>query len=245
MRRRSMIVSDSKIKKLLGRKNYGSIGHLPTSRLGPGDHHVHDGQAAICLSKARDRHDAIFVTEKLDGSNVGVARIDGVLHPLGRAGWPARSSPFEQHVLFHVWVMANQDRFLAVLDDGERIVGEWLAQAHGTRYVLPHEPFVVFDVMAGEERRPWATVVERARAGGFVMPRLLHAGYPISLERVLGLLEPSGHGAVDSVEGAVWRVEHRGAFDFMAKFVRPDKEDGTYLPERSSLPAVWNWRPDW
>lgn len=33
--------------KPLGHKAYGSIPHLPTSRLGPGDHHVTEGQARI------------------------------------------------------------------------------------------------------------------------------------------------------------------------------------------------------
>jgi hypothetical protein len=51
------------------------------------------------------------------------------------------------------------------------------------------------------------------------------------------------HGELDDPEGAVWRVERKGAFDFMAKFVRPDKIDGCFLPEVSGLPAIWNWRP--
>ncbi len=49
------------------------------------------------------------------------------------------------------------------------------------------------------------------------------------------------HGALDPVEGVVWRVEHRGKVDFLAKFVRPDKVDGLYLEK--GAPIVWNWRP--
>jgi len=49
--------------------------------------------------------------------------------------------------------------------------------------------------------------------------------------------------ALDPVEGAVWRVERRGAVDFLAKFVRPEKLDGCYLPEVSGAAAIWNWRP--
>jgi len=56
--------------KPLGRKSYGSIPHLPGSRLGPGDYHAHEGQARIATEKARDKHDKIYVQEKLDGSNV-------------------------------------------------------------------------------------------------------------------------------------------------------------------------------
>ena len=32
-------------------------------------------------------------------------------------------------------------------------------------------------------------------------------------------------------------------FDFMCKWVRLDKVDGSYLPEVSGLYPVWNWRP--
>lgn len=53
--------------KPIGRKAYGSIPHLPGSRLGPGDHHIHEGQAAILTQRARDRHDEVLLQEKLDG----------------------------------------------------------------------------------------------------------------------------------------------------------------------------------
>lgn len=86
-------------RKPLGRKSYGSIGHLPNSRLGPSDSCVTDGQAKICTSKARDKHDTIIVQEKLDGSNVGVVLLNGEIIPLSRAGYHARTSPFEQHHL--------------------------------------------------------------------------------------------------------------------------------------------------
>jgi hypothetical protein len=60
----------------LGSRSYGSTAHLPGSRIGPGDHKCHDGQKRIATEKARDKHDQIIVQEKLDGSNVGVARME-------------------------------------------------------------------------------------------------------------------------------------------------------------------------
>ena len=45
-------------------------------------------------------------------------------------------------------------------------------------------------------------------------------------------------------EGAVWRVERRGGYDFLAKFVRPSKVDGAYLPELSGEAPIWLWQPD-
>jgi len=230
-------------QKPLGIKAYGHIPHLPGSRVGPGDHTVTPGQCRICTEKVRDRHDRVYVEEKLDGSCVAAALLNREIVPLVRAGYVAWSSPYEQHHLWADWVLRNKERFRAVLREGERLVGEWLAQAHGTRYALPHAPFVAFDLMEGHRREPREVFWERV-SGVFVVPRLIHAGGAVSVEEICEILEPSGHGAVDSVEGAVWRVERKGEVDFLAKWVRPDKIDGLYLPEISGKEPVWNWRPE-
>jgi hypothetical protein len=242
-------------RKPLGIKSYGSIPHLPGSRIGPGDHKCDAGQARIATEKPRDRHDVIIVQEKLDGSNVGVARIDGGIYPLTRAGYLASTSPYEQHWRFGEWVYENQHRFLAALKDGERFCGEWLMQAHGTRYSLQHEPFVVFDLMVGIERRIYDEFIESVAAGEFVTPKVLHRGSPLGIDEAMRLLNVHGfHGAIDPVEGAVWRVERnelisrnrgdrRWVVDYLVKYVRPDKQDGIYLPEVSGQPAVFNWVP--
>jgi hypothetical protein len=236
--------------KPLGFKNYGSIGHLPNSRLGPGDHKVPDGQARICLEQTRDARDWIWVTEKLDGSNVGVALKEGRILSLSRSGYEAASSPYELHQLFAYWVRQHEERFRACLQEGQRIVGEWLALAHGTIYKLPHEPFVVFDMLEAHRRLPYQEVLNNCRPGAFVHPRLLHAGaeaFPMS--RLLEALKDSGHGAQDGPEGAVYRVERpvsKGGLqvDFLAKWVRPDKIDGCYLDTKEHpLRPTWLWRP--
>jgi len=234
--------STVKEPKPIGRKNYGSIGHLPNSRIGIGDHHVPEGQADICCIKVRDRRDRVIVTEKLDGSNCGVALHSGEILALGRAGYMAQSSKFEQHQLFAYWVRANAERFRGLLQEGERAVGEWMAQAHGTRYNLSGEPFIIFDLMKGPDRTPWDAVVDRCHRAGFVTPHVLSDGPPFPVGNLD--TQVSFHGAIDQVEGAVWRVERKGQFDFMAKWVRPDKEDGKYLPEVSLRPPIWNWRPE-
>src|SRR6266511_3665865 len=242
-------------RKPLGMKNYGHITHLPGSRMGPGDHKCDAGQARIATLKARDRHDHIIVQEKLDGTNVGVARLDGVLYPLVRAGYVADTSPFEQHWRFAEWVYAIQDRFLAVLRDGERLVGEWLMQAHGTRYRLKHEPFVASDLMVGAERARYDEWIARVTRTELVTPTVIYRNGPVSIEEAMNKLNTYGfHGASDQVEGAVWRVERNvlanpskngervWRVDFLVKYVRPDKEDGIYLPEISGRKPVWNWR---
>jgi len=48
------------------------------------------------------------------------------------------------------------------------------------------------------------------------------------------------HGALDPVEGAVWRVERNGKVDFLAKYVRPNKQDGKYFESVTGGATVWN-----
>ncbi len=238
--------------KPLGHKSYGSIPHLIGSRRGPRDYGVNEGQQRICCERARDKHDEIIVQEKLDGANVSAALVGGEVLALTRSGTLAAESDFAQHVLFADWVAANQARFRAVLREKERLAGEWLALAHGTIYDLPHEPFVAFDLMTAQERTPFDEFTQRLN-GDFVLPRLLHRGGPLSVEAMLERLEPSGHGAQGLAEGAVWRVERwipqrkKKVVDFLAKYVRPEKVDGLYLPKNSDeteKPFRWLWRPD-
>ena len=238
--------------KPLGRKSYGHIVHLPGSRMGPGDHHCHEGQARICTGSDK-KHYSITVTEKLDGSNCAIARLQsGEIVALGRAGYLAETSPYEQHVYFAAWVHAQADRW-DIIEPNQRLVGEWMAQAHGTRYKWEGDPFVPFDLMIGEKRSPLSDLREICAALEIKMPALVSDG-PCSIEDAMAVLADGGfHGALDPVEGAVWRVEQdikidqekdgerRRVFNMIAKYVRPDKVDGSYLPEITGKPAVWNW----
>ncbi len=73
-------------------------------------------------------------------------------------------------------------------------------------------------------------------------PQVVGVGGPVLVsEAMRRVQEINAHGAIDSIEGVVYRVERHGKVDFLAKYVRPDKRDGIYLPEVSNQPAVWNW----
>lgn len=220
------------MKKILGRKSYGSIGHMYGSKLGRGDHCINEGMMRIATVRPRDKHDLVIVNEKLDGSNVGIAKVNGNVYPLTRSGHLASTSPYLQHYLFAQWVDRNPDRWIFMLDEGERICGEWLVQAHGTRYNMPHEPFVAFDIMTEGKRLGHWKFMDRCLEYGVTTPRLLHIGTSIRIEDIESSLErgKSTHGAIDAIEGAVWRIERKGEVDFLCKYVRPDHQTGRYLP---------------
>src|SRR5207302_9365938 len=120
---------------------------------------------------------------------------------------------------------------------------------------LKHEPFVAFDLMLGNERAPIDELIARVKNVDFMTPTVIYRGGPLSIEVAMNKLDTYGfHGASDPVEGAVWRVERNELanpgkdgervwrVDFLVKYVRPDKQDGIYLPEISGLKPVWNSR---
>lgn len=224
--------------KPLGRKAYGSIGHIHGSRLGPGDHTVNAGQSNICTTDAKDK--VVWVQTKLDGSCCSVARLaDGQLVSLGRAGYLASSSIYEMHQLFADYIR-KREHWFEFLEPGERVVGEWLAQAHGTIYDLDgREPFVAFDIMTDADRVPLDIFLERLDSR---IPCPDYMVGPIEPREALRLL--NSYGAQEP-EGVVYRVEstkRKGdplQVDFLAKWVHEGKIDGKYFGDN----LHWNWRP--
>jgi hypothetical protein len=226
--------------KPLGHKSYGSIPHLSCSKLGPGDYHCHIGQERIATIKTRDKNDVVIVQEKLDGGNVGIAKINGCILAITRAGYLTSDSTYETHHHFNEWVKANCRRFAELLFDGERLCGEWLLHAVGTRYELPHEPFVAFDIMVKDKRKTYAELVHRTSEYGIITPNTIHVGNAISVPDAMSVLGNGKHGAIDKVEGLIYRVERYAKVDFLAKYVRHDKDNGCYFPERTGNGLVWN-----
>ncbi len=238
-------------EKPLGKKSYGHIPHLHGSRMGPADHKCSEGLHRIATEKPRDKHDIIILQEKVDGSNVGVAKINGEILAITRAGYLANTSPFEQHHKFHEWVMENKQRFKEMLADGYRACGEWMIQAHGTRYNLPHEPFVLFDIMTGTERLIYDRVKANADIYDFILPFTHSVGPVVSIEKALQYISTSHHGALDEVEGCIWRVERNKVInnktgerkhivDYLVKYVRPNKVDGKYLESVTGKESIYN-----
>lgn len=237
--------------KPLGCRSYGSIPHLPNSRLGPADRCLDEGMSGICVARPRDKFDRIYVEEKLDGANVGVCKHRGKILALHRAGFEAHTCPHEQYHVFSRWVKTNAAIFDSLLTEGERICGEWLAQAIGTRYLIPARrtpnPFVPFDIFRPDNKRVLREEFWERLDWTPLHPAHLVSGPPDGCVRPEDLLERCPeygfHGALEPFEGFVYRVERRNRVDFLAKWVRPDKIDGKYLESISGNEPIWNWKP--
>jgi hypothetical protein len=229
------------------RRLYGSIPHLPGSRAAA-DRTLSPSLARRCIDASAARAgEEVIVQEKLDGSCVAVVRnAEGRLEARGREGRLCAESRNEGRRMFAAWVAANEERFAGLVGEDEVLVGEWLALVHGTRYELAHDLFVPFDLVRGPERvrAPVDELTARLARTGLPLPAVVHRGAPIAIDAACTLLGERGrHGAIDPAEGLVYRVERAGAVVLIAKWVRPDKVDGSYLPENSGREALYHRGP--
>lgn len=230
-------MNEVKSAKIIQR-NYGSIPHLSTSKLTQqADKKIELGQEEILTKKTRDWKDLVIVTEKLDGSNVGVIRKEKTkLIPIIRAGYHCDDSPHKMHHYFTKWMRDNSHKFEWIPDDW-RICGEWMIQAHGTIYDISEEsPFVAFDIFNEKnERIDFIRFHSICFAYQIQTVKLLHIGQPISISNSIKLLGKGHYGNPEKPEGFVYRLEREGKVEFLAKWVDENKEDGKYLEQE-----IWN-----
>jgi hypothetical protein len=224
-------------------KLYAKIPHLPGSRVGSADRTAHVDLVERCVGAGREG-DRVLVSEKLDGSCVAIVRHAHGVAAYGRDGRPCAMSRNDGRVAFAAWVdaRAGAARWGDVLAEGERVMCEWLALAHGTTYALPHGPAVVIDGYGADGAR-WPLDEVRRRADAMALPvaHVVHDGAAISIDEVLATLGERGHhGALEPAEGLVYRVERGATVVGLAKYVRAGKRDGCYLADHTGGEHVWN-----
>lgn len=235
--------------KPLNRKNYGSIPHLLGSKLGATDKYVHKGQHRIMTEKTRDKHDYVIVTEKYDGSNVGITKVNGKILAITRSGYLAETSPYTQHHYFAKWVEMQGNRF-DFIGENERIAGEWMMCAHGIKYDVLKDPFVAFDYFtANNERMLYSDLISKTANAEIETPRIIFHGHNAfrldwALEELNGNKHRQNIIAHENPEGLVYRVERKGKFDYAAKFVRQDHNCGIYIIDVAEADLTWNLNPD-
>ncbi len=213
--------------KPLGHRAYGSIPHLPGSKLGEHDKYITEGQSRYLTEKKPTKNHVVVVQTKLDGSCVSVAKIDGQIVPIGRAGYLLADAPYPHLVEFCDFVQQYRVEFDALLGEGERVVGEWMNFALSTQYTIARhvELFRPFDIMRGHERLHALPVQIRCDEVGFRTVPTLSYGEAISIEHARSIQDNLND------EGIVYRMENHknGRVEYLAKWVRPDYVPGLHL----------------
>jgi len=189
-------------------KAFASIQHLPGSKMiDVEDKLLGAEQVKWLTQRRRVSGDMVIVTEKVDGMNAAVFRRDGLLYPLIKKGYDCRANPLPWINAFADFVEENATRFMSVLEEGERICGEWMVKTHTLSYKVPHEPFVAFDIIKDTERLSYLAFRERAATHSFVVAGLVHMGEAIPPEMALKLLGDGYHGVIGAPEGVIYRYE--------------------------------------
>jgi hypothetical protein len=120
--------------------------------------------------------DNVFAEEKIDGSSVGIAVVDGQPvvrnrnHILNKA-FAARTPAKMQFASIWNWYYKNQQKFLDLMDSAGPVTvyGEWMWALHGLEYDNLPDYFIPYDLFDHEKRVFLATDYTRAK--------LLQAGF--------------------------------------------------------------------
>lgn len=189
-------------------KAFASVQHILGSKMIDAEDKLLGAEQIKWLTqRQRVSADMVIVTEKVDGMNAAVLRRGDLLHPLIKKGYDCRANPLPWINAFADFVEKNETRFMHVLEDGERICGEWMIKTHTLSYKLTHEPFVAFDIIKDAERLTYLVFRERAALDNFVVAGLVHMGEAIPPEMALQLLGSGYHGVIGEPEGVVYRYE--------------------------------------
>lgn len=221
-------------------KNYDKIYHLPGSWMTGNDKMCESWQELRATQWAQEG-DLVIVTEKMCGKNYGVAKEDGKIMALNRAGdiitggldavHLAGEWDKEEDRRFAKLVYNNREKFSGMLEDGEVASGEFLDRSHGVEYILRVGiPFVVFDILdANGHYISILHLVGRCNRVNIPHPHIIHIGGPIGTGDILRRLGDHGyHNARPAPEGAVWYVENHGKQVFKVKFRRSDYDEERY-----------------
>jgi len=225
-------------------RNFGNIKHLTGSRMkDSGDTLLEKAIQPFFTERLQfSKRDNLVVTEKIDGANVGVVKINGFLYPIMRKGYDVRTSEYIFLRRFADFLSDNEARFGDLLADGERVCGEWMIKTHSLTYKMPHEPFVVFDIIESNATRPIYTEIrERCERYGFTTSGLVWEGAAIGVDEAHRLLGNGFHGCKNAPEGLVYRYERDGMFYMSAKFVSNLNVGGDFMNDENVYNEWENW----
>ena len=166
--------------------------------------HLHQVDDSILSSES------LFVEEKVDGANCGMALIDD--HPVIRnrthvlnKGYVKKNTPAKlQFRPAWNWFYKNKKKFEQLESFGSlALYGEWLWALHGIHYDKLPDWFIVYDIYERDTERYLSPSHRRAILNpiGFTSIPLLHKG-PITQEELQDLCQqPSVYSSSDQREG--------------------------------------------
>lgn len=212
--------------KILSR-NFGSIGHLSGSKMiDSADSLLSKEEQEKYVQCKRNKNDIVIITEKIDGMNAGVVKMDGLLYPINRRGYDTRIMGLqykELAVLGEGWAKWVDDHYFiydAILQEGEHLVFEYAEYRHTLEYKFKCEPvFLLAKYNADNKRINYASLSVLAQKYDLVQPPLLNIGVAVPPEIIIKQYPKGLAGVKGKLEGIVYNYEHNGNHASCAKYV--------------------------
>jgi hypothetical protein len=179
---------------------------------------------------------SVFVQEKIDGSALAVAIVDG--HPVLRnrdkfikKGEQRKSAAATQFKSAWNWFYENIDKFKAL--EGYSVYGEWLVAQHGLPYNALTDWFMVYDLLDQQicQFVDTALAMKKAKDAGLSTLDPIYTGELDGYDSLVELAQgESPYATGHKREGVVVKVSDGKFTTHIFKMVRSDFQQG----------ALWN-----
>lgn len=217
---------DSLSCKLLDR-NFGSIKHLNGSRL------IEDKDTYLDVEKQKyftdslrdKRTDKVIISEKIDGMNAGVIKLNDRIYPITRRGYDVRTLGLANYKTVYLaycwakWVNEHTWKFDNILENGDRLVFENCIVKHTLGYKFKGSPVFLLAMYKGDKQVSYSELVDIAKHNRLTLPPLINYGMALKPDYVLKDFGKGLVGCKEKAEGIVYRYETDNEFRGYAKFV--------------------------
>lgn len=213
--------------------NFSSIKHLSGSRLidDKDSYMSKEGQRKF-IEKKLNLLDNIIVTEKIDGMNAGLMRLNNEYYSLSRKGYDVRTKILYEdnsiNFLFFFWAYYCSEFVQKyVLMEGERLVFENAMMIHSLQYDFKkQEPVFLLAVYDKDNKRTnYEDTKDIAYSYDVQLPPVLSERLPLKPEGIMKFYDKSPVGCKGLTEGLVYWYErynsdtHSYSYDGLAKYV--------------------------
>lgn len=213
--------------------NFSSIKHLSGSKLidDKDSYMSKEGQRKF-VEKKLNLLDNIIVTEKIDGMNAGLMRLNNEYYSLSRKGYDIRTKILYEdksiNFLFFFWAYYCSEFVQKyVLMEGERLVFENAMMIHSLQYDFKkQEPVFLLAVYDKDNKRMnYEDTKDIAYFYDVQLPPVLSERLPLKPEEIMKFYDKSPVGCKGLTEGLVYWYErynsdtHSCSYDGLAKYV--------------------------
>lgn len=230
-------------------RNFGKIHHLFHSEMcSDDDVRVNMEMQTMFTLKKRKFSDVVIVTEKLDGSNMGIVKLNGVLYPINKSGYDCRNMGIRKSELqllgesWATWLDVNYDFYDSIIGEGERLVYENCAIQHSLPYKFKKEPmFLLAKYTSDNKKVSYIELTKFAKQHNIQMPTLLSYGPAIQPELIISqYLSDIKSYRGGSFEGVVYNYEIDDRHETCAKMVCSD-----FVNKASNLDKFNKFKGSW